>query len=247
MKQACVNSGGHPSSVYYNDWVQGNGCVCPGSSSGSGQATCPASAGAGAGAAAAPGPDIVSQFRTLMQQMHDEGVRQEQYRAQIRAESEKENRLQQQLIRGQENQQQEAARRYDEEKSQQRQDTVAQMQMAPANAPAGNGQGPVHTQAYGKGYRDASQCYSQSAGTYCSGISGDAWQKCLDDYRAGYQVGQKLQTQLLDDAEQAGKAAGASGRPADAAADLGTAGSGCNTELTEAYNRGYFQGRHPAP
>lgn len=40
MKAACISSGGHPVSEYYNDWVAGGGCVCPGSTTGSGRPTC---------------------------------------------------------------------------------------------------------------------------------------------------------------------------------------------------------------
>jgi hypothetical protein len=41
MKVACRNTGGRPASEYYNDWVSGGGCVCPGSSTGSGKVSCP--------------------------------------------------------------------------------------------------------------------------------------------------------------------------------------------------------------
>ena len=44
MKAACRNSGGQPSSEYYNDWVRLGGCICPPSSVGSGQPTCNGSA-----------------------------------------------------------------------------------------------------------------------------------------------------------------------------------------------------------
>ncbi|MHB8727508.1 MAG: hypothetical protein ACYC9K_00550 [Sulfuricaulis sp.] len=99
-----------------------------------------------------------------------------------------------------------------------------------------------HSEAFTKGFQDASQCYSQNAGPYCSGITGNQWQVCLSDYRSGYQVGDKQRLQILDEAYRVGQSAGANGLLADAASDPRAAG-GCRTQWIEAYNRGYFQGK----
>lgn len=69
-----------------------------------------------------------------------------------------------------------------------------------------------HSDAFHKGLTDASQCYSQNAGPYCYGRSGAAWQSCLSDYRAGYQVGVNVRKMKLKEATQVGYTDGSSGR-----------------------------------
>lgn len=97
------------------------------------------------------------------------------------------------------------------------------------------------SEAFSKGFQDASQCYSQNAGPYCSGITGDQWQACLSDYRSGYQVGDKKRQQSMDEAYRVGQSAGAGGGLADADSDPRALGP-CRTQWIEAYDRGYFQG-----
>ena len=107
--------------------------------------------------------------------------------------------------------------------------------------PPNNTATPVkHTEAFTKGFQDASQCYSQNAGSRCAGIYGDQFQACLSDYRSGYQVGDKQRQQVLDEATRAGRSA--SGLLDDSASDPRALGP-CRTQWIEAYNRGYFQGK----
>lgn len=111
------------------------------------------------------------------------------------------------------------------------------------NPPNNAAAAPVkHSDAFNKGFQDASQCYSQNAGPYCSGLTGDQWQTCLSDYRSGYQVGDKQRQQSMDEAYRVGQSSGASGLLADATSDPRALGP-CRTEWVEAYNRGYFQGK----
>ncbi|MBI3777668.1 MAG: hypothetical protein HY274_01940 [Gammaproteobacteria bacterium] len=100
-----------------------------------------------------------------------------------------------------------------------------------------------HSEAFNKGFEDASQCYSQNAGPRCVGAAADQQQACLSDYRSGYQVGDKQRQQALDEADRVGQMAGSSGRPADAASDPRALGP-CRTQWIEAYNRGYFKGKN---
>jgi hypothetical protein len=96
--------------------------------------------------------------------------------------------------------------------------------------------------AFNKGFQASSECYSQNAGPYCSGFSGNEWQSCLDDYRSGYQVGDKQRVQILNEATSAGKDAGAKGELNNAASDPRALGP-CRTQWIDAYTRGYSQGK----
>ena len=114
---------------------------------------------------------------------------------------------------------------------------------AGTNSPNNAAAAPVkHSEAFTMGFNDANQCYSQNAGSRCSGVTGDQWQACLSDYRSGYQVGDKQRQQSMDEAYRVGQSAGASGLLADAASDPRALGP-CRTQWIEAYNRGYFQGK----
>jgi len=114
---------------------------------------------------------------------------------------------------------------------------------AGTNRPNNTAAAPVrHSEAFTMGLNDASQCYSQNAGSRCSGVTGDQWQACLSDYRSGYQVGDKQRQQSMDEAYRVGQSAGAGGLLADAASDPRALGP-CRTQWIEAYNRGYFQGK----
>lgn len=97
-----------------------------------------------------------------------------------------------------------------------------------------------HTDAFNKGYYDGSQCYSQSAGPYCNGLSGDKWQTCLADYRAGYEVGTKEMKMKVDEATQTGLIDKELGKPNEGFVDVQDVGD-CRTELTQAYNNGYMK------
>lgn len=163
--------------------------------------------------------------------------------AQAQAAAARASAEQQQSIQGEEARRLNETQQRNDEQERQRQELVSQLQGSPVAAPAA----PVsHTPSYGRGYQDAAQCISQNAGTACSALSGAEWQTCLDDYRAGYSVGARLQQQLMDDAIRAGQRAGAGGQPQNADADLHPDG-GCRTELIETYNRAWFQARHAAP
>jgi type II secretory pathway pseudopilin PulG len=96
--------------------------------------------------------------------------------------------------------------------------------------------------AYNKGFKDASGCYSQNAGPYCMGASADQQQTCVADYRAGFELGDKQRETAMQEAFQAGQQAGAGGGLADGASDPRADGA-CRTQWVEIYNRGYFQGK----
>lgn len=97
--------------------------------------------------------------------------------------------------------------------------------------------------AYTKGFNDASGCYSQNAGPYCMGASADQQQACVADYRAGFELGDKRREMVMQEAYQAGQRAGASGGLANGASDSRAEGA-CRTQWVEIYNRGYFQGKN---
>lgn len=61
------------------------------------------------------------------------------------------------------------------------------------------------TDAYNKGFKDASGCYSQNAGLYCMGASADQQQACMADYRAGFELGDKRREIAMQEAYQAGQ------------------------------------------
>ena len=102
---------------------------------------------------------------------------------------------------------------------------------------------PMRSDAYSRGFADASQCYSQNAGPYCTGVSRDQWESCLSDYRAGFTGGDKQRKQLMADAFQTGRHAGEIGEPANGASDPRAEGA-CRVQWIETYNRGHFEGEH---
>ena len=99
------------------------------------------------------------------------------------------------------------------------------------------------TDAFSKGFKNASGCYSQNAGPYCVGASADQQQACVADYRTGFELGDKQRKMVMQEAYQAGQQAGASGGLANGASDTRAEGA-CRTQWIETYNRGYFQGKH---
>jgi hypothetical protein len=102
---------------------------------------------------------------------------------------------------------------------------------------------PLRSDAYSRGFADASQCYSQNAVPYCTGVPRDQGELCLSDYRAGYTGGDEQRKQLMADAFQAGRRAGEIGGPANGASDPRAEGA-CRVQWIETYNRGHFEGEH---
>jgi len=99
-----------------------------------------------------------------------------------------------------------------------------------------------HSEAFNNGFQDASQCYSQNAGSRCANITGEKWKVCLSDYRSGYKVGEQQQHQNMDEATRIGQSAGESGKVTSADSDPRGLGP-CRSQWIEAYNRGYFHGK----
>ncbi len=95
--------------------------------------------------------------------------------------------------------------------------------------------------AYTRGFNDASGCYSQNT-TYCAGVRADQQQTCPAEYRAGYYAGDKQRKIVMDEAYRAGQHAGANGELANGASDARADGT-CRTEWIQAYNKGHFQGK----
>jgi len=111
------------------------------------------------------------------------------------------------------------------------------------NKTAGTAGSQPKSAGFAKGFKDASECYSQNAGPYCMGVAADQQQACVADYRAGYQVGDKQRTRLMKEASRTGQNAGARGEAANAASNPGAQGP-CRVQWIEVYNQGYFQGRN---
>lgn len=93
---------------------------------------------------------------------------------------------------------------------------------------------------FSKGYEAASRCFSANSGPACADVSGEQAEVCLNDYRAGFEVGRKKAQEELDHAARKGAGAAMSGLPNEAASDPDSNGD-CRTQWVEAYNRGYFQ------
>jgi hypothetical protein len=104
----------------------------------------------------------------------------------------------------------------------------------------------VGSPAYNKGLEAATQCFSQNAGTACTGLSTDRQAACLADYRAGYQAGEVRRQQVMGIAFQAGQGAGTRGELANGASDPRAAGP-CRVQWIESYYRGYFESKNAAP
>ena len=98
-----------------------------------------------------------------------------------------------------------------------------------------------HSDAFNRGFTHASQCISQNAGPTCYGQTGAAYQACLDDYRAGYEVGHKKMTLKINQAIARGRSDAEQGRKNNGFSDPDAVG-GCRIELDEAYTSGWGQG-----
>ncbi len=112
-----------------------------------------------------------------------------------------------------------------------------------ANQPAKK---PTLSNYYTKGFEHASQCISQNAGSACSGATAEQQQNCISDYRAGYDGGNRQKNLTMEEAFQAGLAAGSRGVLANGASNERATGP-CRLEWIESYNRGHFDGKNRKP
>lgn len=141
----------------------------------------------------------------------------------------------------------EAARRAAEEAQRQElrhQDMMASILPPPGAAPAGgaNANPADKSQHYTKGFDDANGCYPQNAFGHCAGAEPEEQSACADDYRAGFELGDKRRVLVMDEAYRAGERAGNAGERNNGFTDPRAQGS-CRVYWIETYNRGYFQGK----
>ncbi|HEX7965522.1 MAG TPA: hypothetical protein VF651_07370 [Gammaproteobacteria bacterium] len=113
---------------------------------------------------------------------------------------------------------------------------------AGATIPAQQAAAPMRSDAYIKGLHDASECFSQNAGTFCATLPGDRLQACVGDYHGGYAAGSKQQKMRLDEAARQGQLDHNSGKPNSGFNDPRASG-GCRVDWLESYNSGYSQNR----
>ena len=273
MFQACINSGGRPAGQTYNAWVAGGGCICPGSSTGSGQPTCSSgssSSGSSGGGGMTPlqlqQMELARQAGTLAGQiLHDALFGNPQEEAARQAEqaaraAEQRRRADEQARRAEETKARLLGAQSGSDPSSLSlmgvdaspdlqlmtgDQTVGASTASPdkSNKTAGTAGSEPKSAGFAKGFKDASECYAQNAGPYCMGVAADQQHACVTDYRAGYQVGDKQRTQLMQEASRAGQNAGARGEAANAASNPGAQGP-CRVQWIEVYNQGYFQGRN---
>lgn len=142
----------------------------------------------------------------------------------------------------------EAARRAAEEAQRQElrhQDMMASIIPPPgAASPPGAGVNQAgKSQHFTKGFEDADGCYPQNAFGYCAGAKPEEQSACADDYRAGFDVGDKRRVLVMDEARRAGERAGKAGERNNGFTDARAQGS-CRLQWIETYNSGYFQGKH---
>jgi hypothetical protein len=116
---------------------------------------------------------------------------------------------------------------------------------APTKAPTPKADGKFHpSAAFSKGYKDATGCFSSSAGPFCLGAAADEHGQCVHDYSAGFQAGMKVQIRALKHAHDLGTLAAQAGGQDQAASEPESEGP-CRTAWIEAYHQGYFEGKHP--
>jgi hypothetical protein len=94
-----------------------------------------------------------------------------------------------------------------------------------------------------KGFEDANGCYPQNAFGHCAAAKPEEQSACTNDYRAGFEVGDKRRALVMDEAYRAGERAGRAGERNGGFADTRAQGP-CRLQWIETYNRGYFQGQH---
>lgn len=105
-----------------------------------------------------------------------------------------------------------------------------------------NSRRKMMSDAYNKGYADASRCFSQNAGLSCMNASREEGESCLSAYRAGFASGDGERKSLMEEAYQAGLNAG-NDPYANGASDPRAVGP-CRVQWIESYNRGHFKGEH---
>ncbi len=113
----------------------------------------------------------------------------------------------------------------------------------PTNPASNPSPGMPRSDAFKKGYQDAAQCYSSSAGTYCGGVPAEQLQSCVADYNGGFNTGKKHVAVIMKEAFDAGKEDGEKGELANGPSDPRAEGP-CRVTWIETYNSGYFQGAH---
>lgn len=102
-----------------------------------------------------------------------------------------------------------------------------------------------HSDAYNKGYHDASQCYQEHPVTACSSISDStAYLTCRNDYYAGYEVGAKEEKMKIDEATKLGMLDAEDGKPNNGFNVTNDTGD-CRDDLDMAYSNGYSQIHRP--
>lgn len=98
--------------------------------------------------------------------------------------------------------------------------------------------------AFNKGFVDGSQCYSASAGNFCSVAQGNIHTVCISSYEAGYRQGEGIKGVLLEQARQAGQLDVQQGRRNGSFTHPSAQGP-CRTQWIESYNGGF--NNVPAP
>lgn len=143
-----------------------------------------------------------------------------------------------------------AARRAAEEAHQrevQHQDLMSALLPTPGAPPAAPGAAagtpPAKSQHFTKGFEDADGCYPQNAFGHCAAVKPEEQSACTNDYRAGFEVGDKRRVLVMDEAYRAGERAGKTGERNGGFTDARAQGP-CRLQWIETYNRGYFQGQH---
>jgi hypothetical protein len=266
MKNACISSGGRPVSNYYNDWVAGGGCVCPGSTKGSGQPTCSKGSGGGSSSSGATSSgDLGRALGAILGNAIGEALR-----GDPEADARRNAEAAAQAARAAEAQRRAEEERFrlEEEKKAKLLGTMMGVSDSPqlglmgvdsgpglslmtdsasAIAPSAKAVPPAgnKSSSYTKGFEHASQCISQNSGSACAGVTADQQQACVADYRVGYDLGSKQKKLVLQEAYQAGHSAGARGELANADSDPRALGP-CRTDWIMAYNNGHFGAKAPS-
>jgi hypothetical protein len=234
-KQDCINSGGRLSSQYYNEW---KGCI-----GGNGSSVAPSTSVPSIPSGATSQQQMLLNATQQVVPAIQQGIQGIMYSNQLQEEA-----RQAAAARAADQQYQinEQARR--EAATRQRlldmQNGVVSSASPAVGASAASPDKAADSQpksaGYTKGYTDASQCYSQNAGTSCVGDADE--RQCVMDYRAGFDVGDKQRVKLMAEATVAGQRAGANGELANGGSEPGAEGP-CRLQWIETYNLGYFKGK----
>jgi len=114
---------------------------------------------------------------------------------------------------------------------------------ATSGLPQGNNTTGAKSNHFTKGFEDASQCYPDNAFGYCIGVRKEDQDTCPNDYRAGFEVGDKRRQLVMDEAYRAGEQAGRAGDRNGSFTDHRAQGP-CRLQWIETYNRGHFSGKN---